>query len=733
MRKIIYLWLCVLALGYQSQALAFSDLPAYAVSSETPVIFSDKRDVRVFDDAGSQQDIAQIIAASAAFRPPADMQQIKPGRRYWVAQKLSSRLPEDIVLRIDPSGWETIHSHVIRADGRVESLKTSGVFYAGYNRLVDINPFASGSRKTESQFTRFSLHPGEEILLLTQVQANSNLPPRSFSLTFYDELKFSEARRFGLYLEGALLGVLFALAVFGSFSAANNKDGASLAYSIWIVVAFCQILSNSMPEGPRLSEFVLDVEGLTYGHQSIYWPLFVSFGYLQAICYAFFAASFLNVREHYPTVQKAVYLYVAIYVGHYFFTSFVPHEVSVKILWLPLGVITLLLLISFYTIAFIRYRQGLKIAKFFMYAIVPYLTFRSIFILGLAGVPSPFSLLEPSGFGLLMQNSNAAQAIGLCCEALIMALAVVSRTRWLQEQLAINLKAQQELVEGQNRMLEATVAERTAELAAQHKELDEAHQMLVGSVNYASRLQRGQLPRALRLEGRFASFDVIWEPRDTIGGDLWWVSSSKHEGPFVLAVADCTGHGVPGAMLSLLVSNSLERIYATDTDHGPVDALQLLDHYVRTGLNQDRPDSESDDGCDAAVLRIDPEQRRLEYAGAKLELWQLKMSGEVLRHPAARISLGYSQRLTEDDRPDIQVITYDKDDTFVIVTDGFTDQIGGPADRRVSYGYRRLQSVLMNHANASVSDISKAMKADFDAWQGNNLRRDDVTALVFRL
>ena len=69
----------------------------------------------------------------------------------------------------------------------------------------------------------------------------------------------------------------------------------------------------------------------------------------------------------------------------------------------------------------------------------------------------------------------------------------------------------------------------------------------------------------------------------------------------------------------------------------------------------------------------------------------------------------------------------------MIVTDGFTDQIGGPDDRRVSYGYRRLQAVLANHAKSSVSDIAKAMKADFDAWQGHNLRRDDVTAVVFRL
>jgi serine phosphatase RsbU (regulator of sigma subunit) len=733
MRIIIFLWLGLLTLGYQPTALAFNDLPAYEVSNETPIIFSDKLNLRVLEDTHDRKDIHQIMGSSAMFMPPADIGQIKSGRRYWVAQKIKSRLSEALVVRIDPSGWGTIQSHLIRTDGLIEPLKTSGVFYASHNRLADNNPFAPGSRNINSQFTRFTLHAGEEVLILTQVEANSNLPAKSFSLTFYDELKFSETRRFGLYLEGGLLGVLFALVVFGSFSAVNNKDGASLAYSVWIMVAFCQILSNSMPEGPRLSEFIVDVEGVNYGHQSIYWPLFVSFGYLQAICYAIFAAAFLNVREHFPWLHKAVYLYVAIYFSHYLFTSFVPHDLSVKILWLPLGMITLLLLVSFYAVAFIRYRQGLQVAKFFMYAIVPYLTFRSIFILGLAGVPSPFSLLEPAGFGLLMQNSNTAQAIGLCCEALIMALAVVSRTRWLQEQLAVNLKAQQELIEGQNRKLEATVAERTAELASQHKALDEAHQMLVGSVNYASRLQRGQLPRALRLEGRFASFDVIWEPRDTIGGDLWWVSSSKHEGPFVLAVADCTGHGVPGAMLSLLVSNSLERIYATDTDHDPVAALQLLDHYVRTGLNQDRPDSESDDGCDAAIVRIDRERHRIEYAGAKLELWQLKNSGEVIRHSAARISLGYSQRLTEDDRPDVQVIEYAKDDTFVIVTDGFTDQIGGPDDRRVSYGYRRMQSVLTNKANASVTDIAKTMKADFDAWQGKNLRRDDVTAVVFRL
>lgn len=736
MKAIIRLLLCLSylpILGYPFAAQAVSQLPAYELNDATPIIFSEKHNLRVLEDPTARKTIDDVMQSLSEFVPPADIKTVRSGSRYWVAQRIRSSLREPLVLRIDPSGWESMRSHVVRLDGRIERLKVSGALYATHNHLADMNPFAPGSRQIGSQFSRFTLHPGEEVLVLTQLRPNANLHGRNFSLAIYDDLKYSETRRLGLYMEGALLGILFALGIFGWFSAANSKDGASYAYSVWILVAFCQILSNAMPEGARLSEFLIDVEGRVLGHQSAYWPSFVIFGYLQAICYALFAASFLNVREHYPTLQKVVYLYVLAYAAHYLFTSYVPHDVPLQLLWLPLGVFTLVLLISFYTVAFIRYRQGLKIAKFFMYAIVPYLTFRSIFILGLAGVPSPFSLLEPSGFSLLMQNSNSAQAIGLCCEALIMALAVVSRTRWLQEQLADNMKAQQALVEDQNRQLEVTVAERTAELAAQHKALDEAHQMLVGSVNYASRLQRGQLPRPQRLEGRFAAFDVIWEPRDTIGGDLWWVSSSQHEGPFILAVADCTGHGVPGAMLSLLVSNSLERIYATDTDTDPASALKSLDHYVRTGLNQDRPDSESDDGCDAAILRIDRQRGQLEYAGAKLDLWHVSATGDLQRHTSSRISLGYSQAPGEDEMPSSIILRYAPGDTFVIVTDGFTDQIGGPGDKRISYGYRRLQSVLTRTASSSVSEIVRAMKADFDHWQGSYLRRDDVTAIVFRL
>ena len=89
-------------------------------------------------------------------------------------------------------------------------------------------------------------------------------------------------------------------------------------------------------------------------------------------------------------------------------------------------------------------------------------------------------------------------------------------------------------------------------------------------MNYASRLQRGQLPRQERIDGRFSSFATIWEPRDTIGGDLYWLSSYQQSGPFALAVADCTGHGVPGAMLSLLFREFAEKITAKGEEIDPV-------------------------------------------------------------------------------------------------------------------------------------------------------------------
>jgi serine phosphatase RsbU (regulator of sigma subunit) len=322
--------------------------------------------------------------------------------------------------------------------------------------------------------------------------------------------------------------------------------------------------------------------------------------------------------------------------------------------------------------------------------------------------------------------------MGVCAEALIMAMAVISKTRWLQQELSQKIQAQKEMVETQNLVLESTVAERTRELVDSKAALEQQHEVVVDSIRYASRLQRAQLPRLQRLEKHFSSFHAIWEPRDTIGGDVWWASQPDDQGRIVIVVADSTGHGVPGAMLSVLISTSLERMFASEPTLDPASALMALDAALRTGLNQDSEHAESDDGCDAAIVRIDPSRHQIEFAGAKLGVLHIGAGGTIDHLKASRLSLGY--RDPPNEIPALHTVSYAPGDGFVIVSDGLTDQIGsrdGKPPR--AYGYRRLHALLASHHANDADEIADAMRQDLQEWQGTQMRRDDVTAVIFKL
>lgn len=271
-----------------------------------------------------------------------------------------------------------------------------------------------------------------------------------------------------------------------------------------------------------------------------------------------------------------------------------------------------------------------------------------------------------------------------------------------------------------------------------HSVISESNKSLavvLESIRYARHVQHNQLPDPQLVRKRFASFDVIWAPRDTIGGDMWWVSSeNESEGvskPFTLAVTDSTGHGVPGAMLSLLVNNSLERIYSAKPDIDPSAALLELDALVRSGLNQHTVEGDSDDGCDGILINVDRSHRLLRVASARLDLLQVSATGNLVQHRGTRASLGYRQSGVETPLPKTQSISYSDGDLFVVVTDGFTDQPGGQGVRPVSLGHRRLASWVGDLAGSSASEALRVLHARFHDWQGRQSRRDDMTVIVF--
>lgn len=268
-------------------------------------------------------------------------------------------------------------------------------------------------------------------------------------------------------------------------------------------------------------------------------------------------------------------------------------------------------------------------------------------------------------------------------------------------------------------------------------DLESAHRLVLSSIRYASLLQHAQIPRPIRVESRFEEFGMLWEPRDTIGGDLWWISHSGQRDPFNLCVIDCSGHGVPGAMLALLASTSLERIFSNDPQLSPSKGLLQLSLAMRRGLNQDQePVSNEElqnDGCDAAFVQIDCDVGTLTYAGANIDLIWIPRGGELQRLHGNSVGLGY--RGADPDQFTEQTLAFETGDRFLITTDGYVDQVSGSNQkgRRRGFGYQRLVQLLRHNRERSLAENMQILRDSLISWQGEGLRRDDITVFYAQL
>ena len=275
------------------------------------------------------------------------------------------------------------------------------------------------------------------------------------------------------------------------------------------------------------------------------------------------------------------------------------------------------------------------------------------------------------------------------------------------------------VVHSYNKMLELEV-QRVAEVRT-------AHAAILESVTYASRIQRGLLPPPERFHEVFADAAVVWQPRDVVGGDIFWISPP---GPKTqIAVFDCTGHGVPGALLTMVAIAVLERVVAESDAAGPAQLLGRMNQIMRRLLNQETQTAAGpvdNDGLDAALLEIDQARRRITWASARLPLL-LERQGRIERLPADKVSIGYT-----DSPPDHRfaegVITVEPGLRLFVATDGVTDQIGGT--RRRAFGMKRLVAQLESMAGQDLESVLEAVVEAVDRHAAGEVRRDDLTLLA---
>jgi serine phosphatase RsbU (regulator of sigma subunit) len=288
--------------------------------------------------------------------------------------------------------------------------------------------------------------------------------------------------------------------------------------------------------------------------------------------------------------------------------------------------------------------------------------------------------------------------------------------------------------------LEQAVVERTAQyrdakehveralerLNEAHSELRQASKLIDDGVQYASRIQASLLPDLRAHGGLLADVGVIWQPVQAVGGDLYWLSRAGDD--CVVAIMDCTGHGVPGALLSAIAASGLGSILNQHRERDPGAILRQLNRSVQLALQQDRPGSEFDDGLEAAVCVVQPKLGKLRFAGANRPLL-LHGKGEPREIKGDRRSIGYRD-CDANFAFTVHDVDLDPDTVCYLYTDGITDQLSSQTGRL--FGRRRLHEALAGFDAPTIDTRLRSLCTHLDDFRAGARRVDDMAMIGFR-
>ncbi|MBP7867936.1 MAG: SpoIIE family protein phosphatase [Acidobacteria bacterium] len=278
--------------------------------------------------------------------------------------------------------------------------------------------------------------------------------------------------------------------------------------------------------------------------------------------------------------------------------------------------------------------------------------------------------------------------------------------------------------------LERTVEERTAEITAQKEVIEEKSRNITKSILYASRIQRAMLPPEGALDGAAADHFLLYRPRDIVSGDFFW---SRQVGRQVfLVAADCTGHGVPGAFMSVLGISLLNEIVAGLPVLSPEEILGRLRERVVQSLRQTGEEGSSRDGLDIALCAVDLDRLTLRYAGAHRPLWLFRAGDPdgFVEVKGDRMPVGYHHKKGAAPFAG-HTLQLDRGDTIYLFSDGFASQFGG-ADGD-SFKASRLRDTLRALWGKPMSEQRDALEKVLSEWMAGHEQVDDILVLGVRL
>jgi len=264
------------------------------------------------------------------------------------------------------------------------------------------------------------------------------------------------------------------------------------------------------------------------------------------------------------------------------------------------------------------------------------------------------------------------------------------------------------------------------------EELAEVNKKITDSIEFASIIQQAFLPEPQEFHGYIEEGFALWEPRDIVGGDIYFFNTLENKDKAILMVVDCTGHGVPGAFVTMLVKtlsrNFISYINQNNEEVSPAKLLQLFNSSLKHLLKQNDKSSQSNAGFDAAFVCIDKKRSIIRYAGANIPLFYTN-NGTIKTVKPNRHSIGYKTSDVNYIFKDHE-ITFDSTTQFYIATDGYIDQNGG--EKGFPMGKKRFIKLLEENLSRSFEEQKILLQAYLKEWQDDQERNDDVTVVGFK-
>lgn len=246
------------------------------------------------------------------------------------------------------------------------------------------------------------------------------------------------------------------------------------------------------------------------------------------------------------------------------------------------------------------------------------------------------------------------------------------------------------------------------------------------SIRYAGNLQLSILPNELLFKNAFEDAFVMFQPKDIVSGDFYWIF--QHEDEIYFAVGDCTGHGVPGAMVNIAGNSILRQIIRMDGVSDPSEIISLLDSELVSLFNENKTIGNTQDGMDIALCKFNLKTGKGSFCGAGRPIYLLR-NGQLIEFKKGPDAVGYSMKTTKDfisEHFELQ-----KDDQFYLFSDGYTDQFGGENVKK--FNRQRFKNLLLSISEMNMDKQKKELELSYANWKGKQDQIDDVCVIGVKI